>query len=174
MGELPEQQQANLQILSGLQAQLYAASGALAVRISSASIRSRSSRSISRRRRDAGRDGSAKNDFTRAYGGRDAIGAGPPRVRRRQDAVTDKNPIVVALKEQVEYWKGRISDMDKQAEAAEAAPESVSKTAPVDTDLRLDRYREPAEVCDGRRSPPIERMKKASGSASKIFNRELI
>jgi polysaccharide biosynthesis transport protein len=138
MGELPEQQQANLQILSSLQAQLYAASGALAraeqQRVYLESLKSQYPRAA---------DGTpvAMGAPKTISPARTAAETQLEQVRREyadaKTRYTDKNPIVVALKEQVEYWKGRISDMDKQAEAAEAAPKSVSKTAPVDTDLRL-------------------------------------
>ncbi len=138
MGALPEQQQANLQILSSLQAQLYAASGALS-RAEQQRIYLESVKSQYPRAAGAVPDGSTTKAISRE---RLAAETQLEQVRREyveaKTRYTDQNRAIIVLKQQLAYWERRVSDLDKKAEEeAVVTFNSPKPRVSTDTDMRL-------------------------------------
>ena len=144
IGELPEQQQANLQILSSLEAQLYAVSTASAradqQRVYLESLRSQYPQ-VDQSRKDQTilEESKPANRTPERVSAENALNELRRQYADAKLRYTEKYPLLINLKEQIADWERRIAQLDKEEAAAVASgrPRAVVATAPSPAETAL-------------------------------------
>ena len=136
MGELPEQEQANLQVLSSLQAQFYAVTEALAradqQRIYLESVKSQYAR-MDKKAGTSIVNGRVVTTSPERKAAEDTLLELRHQFADAQVRYTDKHPTVVRLKREIASWEQRVAELDKAEKAAEKAEaDAVAAKGPAD------------------------------------------
>ena len=136
IGELPEQQQANLQILSSLEAQLYAVSTASA-RADQQRVYLESLKSQYPQADESGKTQTTEDEpVAKRTPDRIAAENALSELRRQyidaKGRYTEKYPVLATLKQQIADWERRIAQLDKDeaASASNTKPRVTVSTAP--------------------------------------------